>query len=494
MVSSQNQNEHNKGTRMETRGQKTPVTPRQVLSLVAVGGTDLVNGMMFGWTAVLPKLQEDTSRFTVTEDDVSWLVSLIFIMGFIAAPLVGFIAECVGPRRLLVIITLPVVGLWLMQAFSPYLWLLYLARALMASCGTVVHVVTYPLVAELCPARIRGIAAVVPEAFGCAGMMLSYLLASLLPWDTATAVSAAPFLLLSFMMLPVPESPYWLVRKNKIDTAEKSLRLLLGRDGDVAKELEAIRSTTTLRQNEVKDQVRELCKAHNAIPVLLTLSIFILRELGGKGAVFGYSVYMFRKAGVQLDAFYCTLFVGVARFASTCASASTLDLVGRKPLLVAAAVICAASEGVAGAFLLLEIEGATWMPLVSMIVFVTGYGIGLGPIPWAYLGELLPTPVRSLGSSIINFGFSITVFTVSLVFLKEVSYLGLGLTLLLFGGANLAIVPLVLLFIPETKGRTLQDLEKAFKKKKIVQAEDYPAFESVEGRGNASLENITAIK
>ncbi|XP_037789340.1 facilitated trehalose transporter Tret1-like [Penaeus monodon] len=416
-------------------------------------------------------------------------------MGFIAAPLVGFIAECLGPRRLLVIVTFPFVGLWLMKAFSRYLWLLYLARVLMAICGTVMNVVTNPLVAELYPARIRGVVAVVPEAFGCAGLMLSYLLAFLLPWKTATMVSTAPSLLLSFMMLLVPESPYWLVGKNKIEAAEKSLRLLLGRDGDVAEELKAIRSTMTLRQNGVKYQARELCKAHNAIPVVLTLSIFILRELGGKGPVFGYSVYMFRNAGVQLDAFYCTLFVGVARFASTCVSASFLDLVGRKPLLVASTLVCAASEGVAGAFLLLEVEGATWMPLVSMIVFVIGYGIGLGPIPWAYLGELLPTPVRSLGASIINLGFSITLFTVSFVFLKVISYLGLGLTLLLFGGANLAIVPLVLLFIPETKGRTLQDLEKAFTpNKKTVQAEDNPAFESAEGEGKTSLENITAIK
>ncbi|XP_063588618.1 facilitated trehalose transporter Tret1-like [Penaeus indicus] len=217
------------------------------------------------------------------------------------------------------------------------------------------------------------------------------------------------------------------------------------------------------------------------------------RELGGKGPVFYYTVYMFRKAGVQINAFYCTVFIGVGRLASTCASACTLDVLGRRPLLAATALICAVSEGVAGAFLILEVEGTEWVPLASVIVFVISYGIGLGPIPWAYLGELLPTPVRSLGSSIINFGYSIILFTVSLVFLKEVSYLGLGLTLLLFGGANLAIVPLVLLFIPETKGRTLQDLEKAFtSRKKIVQEKDNPAFEmelpnAAEGTGYTSF-------
>ncbi|XP_063588619.1 facilitated trehalose transporter Tret1-like [Penaeus indicus] len=203
-------------------GHRTEVpSHRIVVSLIAVSGADLVNGMMFGWTAVLPKLQEDTSRFTVTEDDVSWLVSVVLIMGFITAPLAGPIAECVGPRRLLMIITLPVTGLWLVQAYSPYLWLLYLARALMAICGTVVYTVVNPLAAELFPAHIRGVATAVPEAFGSAGLLLSYLLASVLPWDTATAFFAVPILPLSFMMLLVPESPYWLVRKNNIDAAER---------------------------------------------------------------------------------------------------------------------------------------------------------------------------------------------------------------------------------------------------------------------------------
>nr|XP_027231227.1 facilitated trehalose transporter Tret1-like [Penaeus vannamei] len=471
-----------KNTRMESPSEnkkqdggdgKTPLTLRQVVCLAVVGGTNFLNGMMCGWTAVLPKLQEDT-RFTVTEDDVSWLVSLTYIMGFVISPLAGSVAEHVGPRRLLVITMFPVAGFWLLQAFSPYLWLLYLGRAFLASITAVMYTVVQPLVAELCPPRIRGLASVLPELFACVGLLASYLLASLLPWDMATAVSAAPFLPLSLMILLVPESPYWLVRKKKVDAAERSLRLLLGRDGNVAGELEAIRSTTTLRQSEVKDQARELRKAHNAIPVVLMLSVFVLRELGGKGPVFNYTVYMFRRAGVQFDAFYCTVIVGVARLASTCVSACTLDLVGRKPLLVATAVICAVSEGVAGAFLFLEVEGAAWVPLASVIVFVISYGIGVGPIPWAYLGELLPTPVRSLGAAAITFGYSVTYFAVNFVFLKVISSLGLGLTLIVFGTSNLIIGLLVLFFVPETKGRTLQDLEKAFQSKKVVQVQSSP--------------------
>ncbi|XP_069983517.1 facilitated trehalose transporter Tret1 [Penaeus vannamei] len=472
---------------------KTTFSAKQVTVLLALSATHLLTDMMFSWNVVLPKLEDSkTSKFLVTEDDVAWLGSLTFIMITLLSPLAGILAEHIGPRRLLVTAMFPVAGFWLLKAYGPSLWLLYLGRALLGISATVVYTVLHPLIAELCPARIRGLALVLPEIFGCVGMLLSYLLAYFLSWEAATAVSAAPFVPLSLMLLLVPEvcilgvsgdgnhfenSPYWLVRKKKIDAAEKSLRFLWGRDANVDRELEAIRSTTVPEQSEVKNQIKELRKIHNALPVVMTISLLILRELAGGLPIFTYSVYMIRDAGVQLDAFFCTVFIGVARLASTCVSACISDVVGRRPLLVASTLVCAVSEGVAGTFLTLEAEGPTWVPLASVIVFAIGYGLGLGPISWVYIGELLPTPVRSLGAAMATFGNLLSNFVLSLVFLKMATSLGLGFTLLLFGGANLTIALLVLFLIPETAGRTLQDMEKAFMHNRTQHGQENPALE-----------------
>lgn len=186
---------------------------------------------------------------------------------------------------------------------------------------------------------------------------------------------------------------------------------------------------------------------------------------------------MIRYSGVQLDAFYCTIFIGVARLASTCVSACISDVVGRRPLLVASTLVCAVSEGVAGTFLSLEAEGPTWVPLASVIVFAIGYGLGLGPISWVYIGELLPTPVRYLGSAMAIFGGFLTYFVLNLVFLNMTSSPGLEFTLLLFGGANLTIALLVLFFIPETAGRTLHDMDKAFVSNRRQQGRHNSTFE-----------------
>ncbi|XP_042866283.1 facilitated trehalose transporter Tret1-like isoform X2 [Penaeus japonicus] len=454
------------------------VSPRQILCVLIMACTPILNGMLSGWTAVLPKMQEDRSRFTVTVQDVTWLASLNQIVGIGICPLAGTLGEYLGPRRLLFLATCPVPGFWLLQAYTPWLPLLYVCRAALAISTSLVCTMVQPLIAEICPAEIRGLAGSMPEVMGCVGILLSYVLAYLLPWDVATAVSAAPYVPLVLLMLLVPESPYWLVRKKKVDAAERSLRVLLGRNDDVTKELNAIRSTTTLKQSRVKNQLRELRRGHNIRPVVLIIALFILRELGGKAPVYSYTVYMFRSAGVELDAFYCTVFVGITRFGCTLVSAFIQDRLGRKPMLVASATASALALIAAGATVFLKVEGASWVPLAAMLVYVGAYALGLGPILWAYLGELLPTPVRSVAASLVTFCHFSSSFGVNYMFFEVVSAFGLGSTLMVFGSVNLVVAAVVFGFIPETKGRSLQDMEKAFAAKSPRRGKDNPAFDA----------------
>lgn len=209
-------------------------------------------------------------------------------------------------------------------------------------------------------------------------------------------------------------------------------------------------------------QLKELRKSQNARPVLLVLSIFVLRELGGNNAMFAYSVYIFRFAGVTLDAFVCSVLVGVVRLLCAIISTVIIDRVGRRTILIPCAVLCALGEGVCGLFLHVEISGASWVPLAGMLVYVAAFGAGMGPIPWNFLGELLPTPVRSMGVSLLSFCFYVTYFGVSYAFFTIISSVGLGIMMLIFAGANFIIAAIVWKWIPESKGKTLTEMEVAF--------------------------------
>lgn len=205
--------------------------------------------------------------------------------------------------------------------------------------------------------------------------------------------------------------------------------------------------------------------------MLLVLSHFLLRELGGPSVIFMYSAYMFELAGVQLDAFTCSILVGVMRLLATVASAFVSDRVGRRPMLLCTAVICAGAQAVAGTALLLARDApfgqgaVSLIPLVAVMLYVAFYGVGLAPIPWVLVGELLPTAVRSLGAAIVSSVFALSVFVINFIFPNLIALLTLGGTFLLFAVINASLALLVFFFLPETSGLTLREVELVFASK-----------------------------
>lgn len=179
--------------------------------------------------------------------------------------------------------------------------------------------------------------------------------------------------------------------------------------------------------------------------------------------MFSYTVFTLRFAGLELDASGCAVLIGVIRVVCSAVSAALVDVVGRKPLLVGASAVASLASFVMGAFLCLEVPGATsWMALVGVILYTVSYGVGLGPVLWVYLGELVPSSVRSLGAAAVTTGYYLSNFVVKYVFLGLVSSLGLGRTLILFGGVDVLLFLLAWQSLPETRGRSLKDIEGSF--------------------------------
>ncbi|KAK8399843.1 hypothetical protein O3P69_003688 [Scylla paramamosain] len=447
-------------------GAARKVRGKHVAFMMVVGLTSILQGTVTkGWTAVLPKMQDDPHSFVKTDDDVAWLVSMTSIVGIFASLATGPLVEWVGPCLVLAIVMGVSTALWLLMVFPPHKVVFFVARAGLAACVYAVSTVSLPLLAEMSPNKVRGAVATLSEIGGSTGVLYGYLVAFLFPWKIATALCTLTAALLFLPMWFVPESPYWLVRRGRLDDAKASLQRLMGSTPEVEEELAAITRRPTATQTSLLQQFTELRKGQNLRPVVLVLSFFVLRELGGRSCIMMYTVYIFRDAGVELDAFTCTVLVGAARLVCTCVTAGILDHVGRRPLLIITAVVAAVSQSVCGLFLFLQLPGASLVPLVAVLVYIAAYGTGVGPIPWVYVGELVPSPVRSLGASIITACDALVVFSINLAFLKLIGYTGLGITFLAFGGLNLVIALIVCIWIPESRGVSLQEMEDAFAKK-----------------------------
>lgn len=450
----------------EVEIKKRPFNIVQVVSLATLVCVTLPSSLTISWAAVLPKLEEDTTNFTVTKEDVSWLVSIINILGIATSFFAGSLMEILGPKRLLLIAFFPLVGTWIMIAYTPYLSLLYVGRAGQAIIVCLLFTAHHPLVAELSPPEKRGLIASSAEIVAAAGLLVGYISAHFLSWQMATIVCSIPCIPIVLLMLVVPESPYWLVRKNKKDEAERSLKRLMGPGSHVTDQLNSMTTASSTNKASLKDQVNLLRKRENAYPVFLLWLIFILRELGGKSALFSYSVYIFRQAEVILDPFVCTILLGVVRLIGHAISALTMDRLGRKPYLIGSSLTCGLSIGLTGLFVMLDLPGKGWVCIVLLLLFVVAFGLGLGPIPWTYMGELIPTPVRPLGASFMILSYNAASFSMTYAYFKITEQLGLGLTLLIFSLPNFLVLIITIFWLPETRGRSLEELQNAFRKTK----------------------------
>ncbi|XP_042878114.1 facilitated trehalose transporter Tret1-like [Penaeus japonicus] len=258
-------------------------------------------------------------------------------------------------------------------------------------------------------------------------------------------------------------SPYWLVRQGMTEEASKSLKRLRGHDRDVSLELTEISKGLEEHSHaSLIDQIKQLGAPQHFRPVLFLTSVFVVREFGGQYVIFAYTVYLFRKAGVALDAFLCTILVGLVRFVFTIIASAIADRLGRRPLFISSCLVCFVAFAVGGAFLLLELPGTSWVPLAAVLFYAASYSIGIGIMPWVLLGEVLPTPVRSLGSTICTFHFSLSQFIVSYLFPALVRWTSVGVVLVLFAVMHAILTVMLIFFLPETRGRSLSDLQNAF--------------------------------
>ncbi|XP_042888216.1 sugar transporter ERD6-like 4, partial [Penaeus japonicus] len=183
-------------------------------------------------------------------------VSLPGTEGIVVTLAIGPTMEALGPRKYLLILLLPAGIPWLVQAFTPYLSLFYLGRVVSCLISAALGPVAAVLTAELSEPRIRGLLLSIEEITVALGQMAIYVMAHALPWDVATAVCAAPVISVALLTFFVPESPYWLIRRDRKEAAMESLKKLRSPTENVGLELQEI--TASIQgtcQITIKDQV-----------------------------------------------------------------------------------------------------------------------------------------------------------------------------------------------------------------------------------------------
>ncbi|CAG7828152.1 unnamed protein product, partial [Allacma fusca] len=376
-------------------------------------------------------------------------------------------------------------------------------------CGGAFTLAAPIFTAEMASVSIRGTLAAGFDMMITVGMLFIFIVGSFLTWRyQALACGIIPILFHAIMFF-VPESPRYLLGKGKRDEALAALCWFRGASSpnQVASELyelnnEEIDVSCSIRVTPAKSGMwSDLIQPAALKPILIVFFLFLFQELSGIDAVLFFTVDIFAASGAQLDNYYATIIVGVVQVIAATVAALVVDKSGRRFLLLLSEIFMVLSLGALGLFFYLKITDPTlaandlgWLPLTSLIVYVVSYSIGLGPITYMIMGELLPHHVKGLASSILTSIKWLLGFAVTLFFEDILLSLGDDGGFWLFAGFCFLGGIFVLFFVPETKGKTLEEIQKIFSKPKSKRSEKSPLLGGPKSYGAVDSESSSSTE
>jgi sugar porter (SP) family MFS transporter len=431
--------------------------------VVGVAAIAALGGLLFGYdtgviSGALLFIQKDLNASTFDQSAVVGSLLLGAVCGAAAA---GYLAGSIGRRLVSIVAGIVFAVAAVASALAPTVWLLIAARFVLGLAVGTASFVAPMYIGELVPPKIRGGLVSFNQLMVTIGILAAYIvdfglkgLAS--NWRWMLGLGAIPGIALAVGMFFLPESPRWLVEKDREDDARKVLCRARNR-GEVDDELDEIREVT-----KEEGSLRDLLDRSVRPMLVVGLGLAIFQQIVGINTVIYFSPQILKFAGVSTgSAIGQTLFVGVTNVVFTIVAVLLLDKIGRRVfLLIGTAGLTVALVGLGLFFQVSTIrQHASWLALASLILYVASFAVGLGPIFWLMIAEVFPLNVRGAAMatcSVANWGFN---FLVSFTFLQLVSTAGKGGAFFTYAALGILAIAFFAWKVPETKGRSLEEIE-----------------------------------
>jgi sugar porter (SP) family MFS transporter len=450
--------------------------------LAMVGVMTMLAGLLFGYDqgVISGALQFITKEFSLSTTMQQVVTSWVTLGALVGALVAGVLADQLGRKRTNIVAALLFMIGAAIEAFTPGTAILVLGR-FVVGFGVGVASVAAPLyAAEMSPAKSRGRMVSTYQLAITIGIFIAYIVDDVLTpsenWRLMLGLAIIPGALLAIVVSIMPESPRWLMKMRRREEAHHAVTLVDGSAGAHA-HLDSIEQDLAAEGHQAS--WGEVFGKAMRKPLMVGIGLAVFQQITGINAIIYYANEIFAQAGFVTpeQQAKATLFaIGGVNVLATFIAVAYVDRFGRRPLLLAGLVGMTVSLATVGfSFLAFDEHSTSGGPsttgiltVICLVVFIASFAFSLGPITWTVINEIFPNRVRGRAVAVataVNWGAA---FLVSEFFLSLVDAIGTAATFWIFAAFGLVAYIWVWRRVPETKGRTLEEISAIWQHDDVV--------------------------
>lgn len=438
------------------------------IAACTVNLTAFACGIALGWTSpITPKLKGTSGNplgEPITTEQSSWIASLLPLGAAIGPWFAGISADKVGRKLTLFSTTLPITFAFVISAFATNIWFFYLARFMCGLSIGGIFTVLPIYIGEISTDEDRGPLGSFMQLFITLGLLFAYCVGPYVEISTFNLYSTViPLMFLFALYLIIPETPHYYIAKGSMCKANESLKKLRMME-DVSVELNGIQNSV---ENSLKDEgsFKELFQKPNLRKALiLSVGLVAFQQLSGINIVLFCAQSIFDEAAGAIEPEIAAIIISAVQVGSSLMTPFFVEKSGKRFLLIMSGLLMGLSQALLGTYFYYHkgswnLDNYTYLPVGCLITYIIFYCLGFGPLPWAIMGELFPSNVKSISSTFTASGCWILGWMLLKFFDPVMEVIGIGPSFWLFSGFCFLSIIFVYKYLPETSGKSLQEIQ-----------------------------------
>ncbi|XP_057657549.1 facilitated trehalose transporter Tret1-like isoform X1 [Diorhabda carinulata] len=442
----------------------------QIFAALVANLMAISDGMTVGWTSpMIPYFVSGNGHITMTQHEAEWLETWVLLGAIIGLPFTVYLVNKIGRKKSLLLASFLLLVAWTILIFVKRLEFIYLSRVIAGMGGDMAFVAAPCYIAEIADQKIRGFLSSIIYLMMLTGVLTIYITGPYAPYNTPPIIGICLLIIELAIFSMLPETPYYLLLSGNRKAAEKSLKFYRSYDS-VEKELADIMLAVE-RQKSDNGGIKDIIKVKSYRKAFLIMTVLNAAQQFSSVNVILMNMHQILAAAgsVYLEPSLTAIIFASIMFLAAALASSTVDKFGRKMLLCLSSILTGLSLlSLAVYFHLKELKHDSmdfnWLPLVSVMVYALVYKYGLGMVPIVITAEIFASKIKALGMALVDTVYvGSALISINLYNIMKDTY-GIYVPFYFFASCSFMTSLYVIFFIPETKGKTLDEIQLMLEK------------------------------